>query len=232
MKKEIYLLIAFSLIIFSYSVYSIFSEKKEVNLLTENISAIANIVDTSIQNFQEGDIIFQTSLSQQSEAIQLATKSQYSHCGIIFSENGQFYVLEAIQPVTKTPLKKWIERGKNQHFIVKRLHDAQKILNDSIITAMKIFENKMINKDYDLTFEWSDEKLYCSELVWKIYQRTTGIELCPLEKLTDFDLSNNIVQKKLLDRYGDNFPWNEQVISPQKIFESKLLITIHNIQLQ
>lgn len=232
MKKGIYLLIALSLIIFSYSVYSIFSEKKEVNLLNENISAKANIVDTSIQNFQEGDIIFQTSLSQQSEAIQLATKSQYSHCGIIFSEYGQFYVLEAIQPVTKTPIKQWIERGKNRHFVVKRLINAHEILSDSIIKSMKIIERTMMNKDYDLTFEWSDDKLYCSELVWKIYQRSTGIEICPLEKLNAFDLSSNVVQQKLLERYGVNFPWDEKVVSPQKIFDSKFLTTVHNIQVQ
>src|SRR5437867_163185 len=24
---------------------------------------------------------------------------------------------------------------------------------------------------YDLTFEWSDDKIYCSELVWKVYER-------------------------------------------------------------
>ena len=33
---------------------------------------------------KEGDIIFQTSTSSQSKAIQLATHSKYSHVGIIF----------------------------------------------------------------------------------------------------------------------------------------------------
>ena len=32
-------------------------------------------------------------------------------------------------------------------------------------------------KHYDFWFEWSDERIYCSELVWKIYRRGLGIEL-------------------------------------------------------
>ena len=61
--------------------------KKEVRQLAKN---------DAIQN---GDLIFQTSLSGQSKAIQLATNSKYSHCGIIFIDNDEYYVFEAIQPV-------------------------------------------------------------------------------------------------------------------------------------
>ena len=40
--------------------------------------------DTNAKNtFQNGDIIFQSLRSGQSDAIQLATHSRYSHCGII-----------------------------------------------------------------------------------------------------------------------------------------------------
>ena len=36
---------------------------------------------------QDGDIIFQNSNSSQSKAIELATKSKYTHMGIIFKKN-------------------------------------------------------------------------------------------------------------------------------------------------
>ena len=42
--------------------------------------------------FQNGDIIFQTSNSSQSKAIQLATHSPYSHVGIIYEQKGSFWV--------------------------------------------------------------------------------------------------------------------------------------------
>jgi len=69
----------------------------------------------------DGDIIFQESLSDQSKAIQLAAKSKYSHMGIIFIKDNQYFVFEAVQPVKLTPLKDWINAGANHHYVVKRL---------------------------------------------------------------------------------------------------------------
>ena len=73
---------------------------------------------------QDGDIIFHTCPSSQSQAIQLATESPYSHVGVIHIRNGKPYVYEAISRVSLTPLKRWIKRGENEHFIVKRLEEG------------------------------------------------------------------------------------------------------------
>lgn len=176
---------------------------------------------------KNGDLIFQTSLSNQSQAIQLATKSKYSHCGLIYKEGKTFYVFEAIQPVKRTPLDKWIARGENGKYVIKRLKNADQVLTPSALTKMKQVGDKFKGKNYDLTFEWSDDKIYCSELIWKIYQRATGIEIGRLEKLSDFDLTNEAVKKKMKERYGDNIPKDEIVISPASIFDSELLITVN-----
>lgn len=79
-------------------------------------------------------------------------------------------------------------------------------------------------KDYDLYFGWSDQRIYCSELVWKIYKRAAGVEIGHLQKLRDFDLSNPIVKDKIRQRYGSHIPFDEPVISPASIFNSGLLI--------
>src|SRR5262249_21128739 len=55
-----------------------------------------------------GDIVFQTSKSNQSRAIQLATRSPYSHMGLILLRDGKPFVLEAIATVRFTPLGEWI----------------------------------------------------------------------------------------------------------------------------
>jgi hypothetical protein len=175
---------------------------------------------------RDGDLIFQTSLSGQSKAIQLATKSKYSHCGIIYKENGQYFVFEAVQPVKSTPLDKWIARGENGHYIIKRLKNADKVLTFETLKKMKVEGEKFRGKNYDLTFEWSDDKIYCSELIWKIYQRAAGIEVGKLEKLSDFDLTSEVVKTKMRERYGDKIPMNEIVISPSAIFDSELLTTV------
>ena len=175
---------------------------------------------------KNGDLIFQTSLSGQSKAIQLATKSKYSHCGIVYSNNGKFYVFEAVQPVKTTPLDKWIARGKDGHYVIKRLKNASQVLTEGTLKKLKEEGEKFKGKNYDLTFEWSDDKIYCSELIWKIYKRATGIEIGKLQKLSDFDLSNEVVKEKMKERYGKKIPTEEIVISPSAIFESELLTTV------
>jgi hypothetical protein len=84
----------------------------------------ANTISKKIE-IQSGDIIFQTSGSSQSKAIQLATKSRYSHMGIIYEIEGEFYVYEAVQPVKLTKLNDWIQRGEGSHYVIKRLKDSK-----------------------------------------------------------------------------------------------------------
>ena len=53
---------------------------------------------------QDGDIVFSSSSQGQGKAIMEATGSPYTHCGIVQIKDGQFLVLEAVQPVRVTPL--------------------------------------------------------------------------------------------------------------------------------
>jgi uncharacterized protein YycO len=178
------------------------------------------------KKIKNGDIIFQTSKSSQSKAIQLATNSKYSHMGIIYENDEKYYVYEAVQPVKLTPLQEWINRGENGHYVIKRIKNSEIILTNRVINEMKIYGEKFKGKSYDLYFEWSDDKIYCSELVWKIYKEVANIEIGKLELLSDFDLSNEIVRNKMKERYGENIPMNEKVISPAEMFDSDRLITI------
>ena len=50
-----------------------------------------------VKEVREGDVIFQTSQSQQSPLIQIATRSKISHCGIIVMKDGEPYVLETLK---------------------------------------------------------------------------------------------------------------------------------------
>jgi uncharacterized protein YycO len=191
-----------------------------------SITNTSKLSNSDLSEIHNADIIFQTSVSQQSQAIQLATKSKYSHCGIIYINGNDYFVFEAVQPVKLTPLSEWIDRGQNGHFVIKRLKNAAQVLNSKSIEKMKNEGAKFKNKNYDYTFEWNDDKIYCSELIWKIYKRAIGIEIGKLEKLKDFDISNSQVKKKLKERYGNKIPLNETVISPAAIFNSNLLYTV------
>ena len=194
------------------------------NKFADTTNEITGLVHKN--ELKNGDLIFQTSLSQQSKAIQLATHSKYSHCGLIYKEGSDYFVFEAVQPIKRTPLDKWIARGKDGKYVIKRLKNADDVLTPATLTKMKEVGDEFYGKNYDLTFEWSDDKIYCSELIWKIYQRGAGIEIGKLNKLRDFDLSNKAVKTKMKERYGDNIPQDETVISPGSIFESELLTLV------
>ncbi len=72
---------------------------------------------------KEGDIVFQTSKSSQSKHIMLATKSQWSHCGIIVEKSDGLYVFEAISTVSLTPYQECVNRGRGKRVSVKRYTD-------------------------------------------------------------------------------------------------------------
>jgi hypothetical protein len=172
---------------------------------------------------QAGDIVFHTSLSSQSKAVQAATKSPYSHMGIVLFRNGRAQVFEAIQPVKFTPLQTWLDRGQGKHYVIKRLKSP---MPQEAVVKLDQFAKRYEGKSYDLTFEWSDEKIYCSELVWKLYKSAADIELVKLSKLGSFDLTHPLVKAKLKERYGNKVPLNEPVIAPVAIFDSDLLETV------
>ncbi|WP_324671669.1 YiiX family permuted papain-like enzyme [Hymenobacter sp. GOD-10R] len=173
-----------------------------------------------------GDLIFQTSTSAQSQAIQLATHSAYSHCGVLFKKENKWYVFEAVQPVSETPLSAWIARGKEGHFAVKRLHDAAAVLTPTTLRHLREAGEQYRGKNYDLYFGWSDDRIYCSELLWKMYYQATKRKIGQLQNLRDFDLSHPAVQQKMRERYGSQVPLDEKVISPVQMFNSSELVTV------
>ena len=175
---------------------------------------------------QTGDIIFQALMSGQGQAVALATKSVYTHCGILFRRGEKIFVLEAVQPVKLTSLDEWIRRGDEAKYAILRLKEADSIITPEVEKKMEEYGSGFLGKDYDLYFGWSDDRIYCSELVWKIYKKTTGLELGALKELRTFDLSSKVVKDKLLERYGKNIPLNEKVISPAEIYASNHLFTL------
>jgi cell wall-associated NlpC family hydrolase len=173
-------------------------------------------------SLRDGDIIFHTSRSAQSSAIQRATRSPYSHVGIILLRDGKPFVLEAVATVRYTPLESWIARGNAGHYVVRRLKRG---LSSGEATKLRVAAKRFAGKPYDLYFEWSDARIYCSELVWKIYREGLGVELGRLQKLREFDLKDSAVKAKMRERYGTKVPLDEPVISPAALFDSDLLIT-------
>lgn len=173
---------------------------------------------TQQEPYKDGDIIFQATSGDRGKAIQLATKSKYNHCGVLFNENGKWIVYEAVQPVKKTSLSDFNRRGQGT---VMRLKNAS--LKPEDIQKLKNVFKGYEHKNYDDAFNWSDDRIYCSELVYKLYNNGLNIKLCEPRKLKDFDLSNPLVKTQLNLQYSNAIPLEEPMVAPGDISESALL---------
>lgn len=175
------------------------------------------------QTFQDGDVIFQHSRSAQSSAIQLATNSYFSHCGIIFFLGNNPYVYEAIEPVGVRSLEDWISSGENGEYALYRLKGEP--LSEEQLSKMKNYLRLQLDKHYDLVFNWSDKEMYCSELVYKTYN-SVGIKLCEPKALKEFNLESPQVRKIMQMRYGGDIPYDEPMISPGQLSDSELFFKV------
>ena len=133
MKKVIFIIGLIALTIFCgfYAKRKFYDPKYRLENARTEVKKLADQ-----EEIKNGDLIFQTSLSRQSKAIQLATKSKYSHCGLIYKDGNDFYVFEAVQPVKQTPLDKWIARGQDGKYVIKRLKNADQVFLSSVIVAV------------------------------------------------------------------------------------------------
>lgn len=188
-----------------------------------SVSAHGHSSNTSPQ-FKDGDIILQTSQSSQSQAIQLATHSKWTHVGIISYRSGKPYVYEAHGPVGFRTLSAWVSSGSGGKYLVRRYKNG---LSASQVQTLSNVAQTFAGKPYDIYFGWDDSRIYCSELVWKIFYRAMGVSVGQQQQLGDFDLSSPEVQKILHERYGDNIPYEETVVSPEAIAVSGNLVTVY-----
>jgi hypothetical protein len=116
-------------------------------------------------------------------------------------------------------------RGRDGHFVVKRLKDRS-ALTPATLQRMRTIGDQYRGKSYDLYFEWSDARIYCSELVWKIYQRGAGVEIGRLQALRNSISRTQPSRAKMRERYGNQIPKNEPVISPAAMFDSTVLYEV------
>jgi len=110
---------------------------------------------------------------------------------------------------------------------VKRLREREQFLDEESIGRLKEAGEAYEGRPYDFHFGWSDERIYCSELAWKMYKNAVGIEIGRLQRFGDFNLSDPVVIKILKERFPDGVPEDEMVISPAGIFGSDLLTTVY-----
>jgi uncharacterized protein YycO len=176
--------------------------------------------------YKPGDIVFISSASGQGKAIQLATKSKYTHVGIVLQDKSGLMVYHAVEPVKKSTFEDFLKYSQDGQYELMRLKDPN-LLDAKTLAGITDEARKMLGKHYDLAFSWDDKELYCSEYVWKLYKHNANLEIGQLKPLESFDLSSPVVKQKLEERYGKNIPLKENMISPGDMHDSPLLVKVN-----
>lgn len=181
---------------------------------------------------QNGDIVFQKSQSRQSKAIQEATDSEWTHMGILFKRDNKWLVYEAVQPVSVTTLERFQQRSKNRHIIIKRM--KKNFVNLQAEKNQRLLYQELVRfhgLNYDFLFQWSDESIYCSELIWKGVFNAFNKSLGTVQRFREMNLDGPYVKqliKERLEQTGKELDLNEKIITPISIMNSRYLVTIYD----
>lgn len=116
---------------------------------------------------RSGDVVLQASKSSRSALIRKASKSKFSHVGVVEVASDGVFVIEAIAPVSRTPIEVWRQRGEGQWVTVLRAKDLDEAEARRVVAEAK----RQLGKPYDAKYRWDDERIYCSELVVKAFAR-------------------------------------------------------------
>lgn len=177
---------------------------------------------------QGGDVVFQ-SLPHGPVvwAIEGVTRSSYSHCGIVAQRDGQWVVYEAYRGVSVTPLRSFLSRGRGGGFAVYRLRaDHQEHIPETLACC-----EKYLGRPYDIRYRLDDEKIYCSELIWKAYRDATHGQL--LGDLKKFGEMNWRPYETLIKQIeGGEVPVEREMITPVELSKARQLELVfsHNLK--
>jgi hypothetical protein len=145
---------------------------------------------------QEGDLLFQTSSSGQSAAIAEAQAHPATHVGIAMQEDGRWWVLEAVGPVRRTSLSTFRNRGTKGAMVVMRDPRLSPSQRTELVAAARVD----LGKPYDIHFTDSDDRIYCSELVARAYQRI-GLEVGRRQQVSELAMAGPKMNGLLLQRW-------------------------------
>jgi Permuted papain-like amidase enzyme, YaeF/YiiX, C92 family len=151
---------------------------------------------------KNGDIIFQTSRSSQSTAILAASRSLYTHMGIVqIGTDGKVSVVEAVGPVKSTPIDEWMKRGLGQRIAVKRMKGLSTEAANNVLSAAHRYDGL----PYDIFFLPAKDEIYCSELVRLAFDEGAGLALGQWQQVKALRL-DNIAARKLIERRWRKHP--------------------------
>lgn len=105
------------------------------------VQGLLSFKSPRVSKLKEGDIVFQTTGTRQCHFVMAATRSPWSHCGVLVERKNGFYVLEAASTVKLTPYEQWVKRGK-AHFAKMRRRDISK--TQHVVAPSGLYYSKLL----------------------------------------------------------------------------------------
>lgn len=168
---------------------------------------------------QAGDVVFHRSRSAQSRVIEEVTGSPWTHVGVVFEREGALWVLEAVQPVKWTLLTEWVRRGRASELAIRRPREA---LSADALDALRRSGERFLGRPYDARFEWDERRIYCSELVWLMFEDALGLRLSEPQRWRELTFSR-AARRLARRRLGRLPPPESLIVTPVALFESAML---------
>jgi hypothetical protein len=174
-----------------------------------------------------GDFVFQSFPHDPvTDAIEGSTGSPFSHCGIVALRGDRWMVIEAVGPVKETPLPAWIAQGRDDAFVAYRLRAPLVNKVPAIIAAAERYKGR----PYDLHYDFDDERIYCSKLIYKAVRDATGRKLGRLRKLGE--LNWRPYEKVIRRLENGGLPLDRQMITPRDLSEAPELTEVFRYRMQ
>lgn len=174
---------------------------------------------------RQGDVIFQSlPHSRLVTAIEGATRSPFSHCGIVAQEDGRWVVYEALKPVGPTPLGEFIGRGRGGAFEVYRLRAEHQEHIPKVLANVRKYRGRPYDEHYRL--DDNAAAIYCSELIYLAYHQSTGERLGKIVTLGELKWQPYI---ELIERIENGPPpLDREIITPRDLAAAEQLERVYS----
>lgn len=186
-----------------------------------------------VSDLRVGDVLLQPLDCKLCTMIEEEEGSRFSHIGVVLSTGAQVRVAEAYGSVRAVPLTVFdskTERGLGLLVLRFRNTALQERFQSEAGRFQAIYSRDFDGARYDSEFRWNNldsngrEKLYCSELVSKLFQAFAGIEV-PVKRM-HFERNREAWVRFFKGNVPDGLPGN----SPETFRQSDLFLEVGELR--
>ncbi|MEX0799248.1 MAG: YiiX/YebB-like N1pC/P60 family cysteine hydrolase [Bacteriovoracaceae bacterium] len=173
---------------------------------------------------KSGDVLLQPLNCWSCSLIEAQEKSIYSHMGVYVEVDGKAYVLEAWQTVKLTPLKEFLAKTEQGQSVRVKRFKEKRFDRESLLAVLP----DILGLSYDSNFLWDNfdergEKLYCSEMAYKLFYPFYG-EALPIKRMR-----YDVYREHWRRFFGGNIPDGKWGNAPADFDKSDLLKTLGDL---